>query len=68
MVHYLDDLLKDHEDIPIVIVCFSLGALILGKYMTSKGDKLPKRICAAACVSGSWSLDFADGWRYKNTF
>jgi predicted alpha/beta-fold hydrolase len=68
MLTYLDTLLEGHDDTPIAIVGFSLGALILGKYMSSRGDQVSKKVCAAVCVSGAWSLDFAEGWRYKNTF
>ena len=50
------------------MVGFSLGAITLGKYMTSKGSSVPESLCGAIMVSGTFGMDISDGERYKNTY
>lgn len=51
-------------DIQIVMIGFSLGAITLGKYMTTKGKDVPASVCGAIMVSGAFGMDIADGFRY----
>jgi predicted alpha/beta-fold hydrolase len=55
-------------EVPILMVGFSLGAITLGKYMTSKGSSVPESLCGAIMVSGTFGMDISDGERYKNTY
>jgi predicted alpha/beta-fold hydrolase len=59
--------LKDNfpADVPIVMIGFSLGAITLGKYMTSKGNSVPDNVRGAVMISGAFGMDIADGERYK---
>ena len=56
------------SDADVVLVGFSLGAISLGKYMTSKGASLSHCVRASIMFSGAFSMDFANWWRYRFFF
>ena len=69
----LDDLLlwietKTSSSLKIVLIGFSLGAISLGKYLSSRGADLDERIVGAVMVSGAFGMDFAQWWRYREIF
>ena len=64
---FIEDM-TESQKVPIALVGFSLGAISLGKFMASRGENVPDSVVCACLVSGSFSMDLADGWRYRSTF
>ena len=60
--------LHKNDSVDIILVGFSLGAISLGKYMTSKGPLVPRNVRAAIMFSGAFSMEFAEWWRYREVF
>ena len=59
---------KPENQVDIILIGFSLGAISLGKYMTSRGPMVPDNVRAAIMFSGAFSMEFAEWWRYREVF
>ena len=54
--------------ISVVLCGISLGAISLGKYMSSRGCEIDTNVKGALMISGAFGMEFAEWWRYREIF